>query len=323
MRKFIVKLLIFLVPIGLLAIAADFFISTSLRNSKTYAEGEYAIWNDIYDGQLSADIFIYGSSRAVVHISPAILSDRLGKSVYNLGVDGFNFWTQYFRHQEASNYTKKPQTIVHSLDLSTLSDKGPVFYKSQFLPYMFQSESIESFAKLYPDFSYFDFRLPLVRYYGNSTAVFHALKLFFIDQPEELARSKGYRGQDKKWTDDLANAKKIMATFEAHIDSSCVALFEEYLVECVSKNINVVLVYTPEYIEGQHFVKNREEVLKIYKNLSTRYGVPFLDYSTDSISFDKTLFYNSGHLNKNGSERFTQVLANDLERILAGFTELP
>jgi len=305
----------FLAPIGIFAVGADFFISASLRNSKTYAEGEYAIWNDIYEGHLSAEIFIYGSSRAVVHISPAILSEQLGKSCYNLGVNGFNFRTQYFRHQEASRHAKKPQTIVHSLDISTLSDKGEVFYKSQFLPYMFQSESIESFAKRYPDFSYFDFRLPFVRYYGNSPAIFHAMKLFFIEQSPDLGRIKGYRGQDIVWTDDLANVKKKMTTFEAPIDTSCVNLFEGYLQECLAKDINVILVYTPEYIEGQDFVKNREDVLQIYRDLSTRYKIPFLDYSADPISFDKSLFYNSGHLNKKGSERFTYVLANDLKKM--------
>jgi len=316
MKSFLVKLFIFVAPIGILAVGADFFISAYLRNSKTYAEGEYATWNDIYNGHLSAEIFIYGSSRAVVQISPAILSDQLGKSCYNLGVDGFNFWTQYFRHQEAAKYATKPQIILQSVDISTLSHKEQ-FYKAQFLPYMFQKESIESFAKLYPDFSYFDFRLPLVRYYGNHTAIFHALKLFFVDQPQELGRNRGYRGQDIEWRDDLANAKKKMETFEARIDSSCIKLFEGYLRDCLAKNIKVILIYTPEYIEGQRFVKNRKEVLQIYNDLSTRYGIPFLDYSADSISFNRNLFYNSGHLNKRGSEHFTHILAGDVKALLA------
>ncbi len=306
----------FFAPIAVLSVGAEFSISAYLRNSKTYAEGEYATWNDIYDGHLSAEIFIYGSSRAVVQISPAILSDQLGKSCYNLGVDGFNFWTQYFRHQEAAKHAAKPQIILHSLDISSLSHKGQ-FYKAQFLPYMFQKESIESFAKLYPDFSYFDFRLPLVRYYGNSTAIFHALKLFFVDQPQELERNRGYRGQDIGWKDDLANAKKKMASFEATIDTSCVNLFDKYLQECLARNIKVILVYTPEYIEGQRFVKNREDVLQIYNDLSTRYGIPFLDYSADSMSFNRNWFYNSGHLNKRGSEHFTYILAGDVKALLS------
>ena len=187
--------------------------------------GEYATWNDIYAGTLNAEVFIYGSSRAVVQINPAILSDRLGKSCYNLGIDGHNFWAQYFRHQEVWKHNKKPQTIVHSLDITTLSDRGQLFNSQQFLPYMLYNKSIELFTKPYNYFSYFDFRLPMIRYFGNRTAIAHTMKLLFVDQPAASGRINGYSGQKSDWRSDLAEVKKKMSFYEATVDSTCLSLF--------------------------------------------------------------------------------------------------
>jgi len=107
-----------------------------------------------------------------------------------------------------------------------------------------------------------------------------------------------------------------MKEYEIKFDAATIQLFDEYLHECRNKGIKVILVYTPEYIEGQKFVKNREEMFKLFINLSLKYNIPFWDYSNDAISFQKKYFYNSSHMNKKGAELFTNKLTNALKEYI-------
>jgi hypothetical protein len=78
------------------------------------------------------------------------------------------------------------------------------------------------------------------------------------------------------------------------------------------QGIKLIFVYTPEYVEGQDFVQNREKIFEIYQSISKSEEIPFWDYSKDSISFEKQLFYNSEHLNDFGATIFSKKFSKDL-----------
>jgi hypothetical protein len=314
--SFIQRLFFFVLPIVLLACVGDFILSNTLKKSKTIASGEYSTWNDLYDGKINGDVIVYGSSRAVSHFDPFILEDSLHSNCYNLGVDGHNFWMQYFRHTEMLKYNPKPKVIILSLDAATLTEKGNVFNADQFLPYMFFDEAIADYTASYNYFSTFDFHVPLVRYFGNHRAIFHSLKLLFISQPDTLERKKGYRGQRLDWNSDLLEARKILTSYKVDIDEDAVNLFKQFVTECRESGIRLVFVFSPHYIEGQQFIQNYDSIMTMYDDLSTKYNIPFLNYSTDSISSSKKYFYNSSHLNKKGSELFSRKLGHDLKELL-------
>ena len=73
MSQFLKKIIAFIIPLLVLSVFADILISNGLKKSDYYAQGETFIWNEIYNGNIDEDIFIYGSSRAWVHIDPKIL----------------------------------------------------------------------------------------------------------------------------------------------------------------------------------------------------------------------------------------------------------
>jgi lysophospholipase L1-like esterase len=52
------------------------------------------------------------------------------------------------------------------------------------------------------------------------------------------------------------------------------------------------------------------------KSIATRFSIPYLDYSPDSLMYHKELFYNTTHLNKKGAEIFTRQLAADLKNLI-------
>ena len=314
MKFFLIKFALFIFLILVISFILDFFISYRLKSSRNLAKGEYAVWNDIYNGKVNADLVVYGSSRAWVHIDPELLTEAFNISAYNLGIDGHGFLLQYFRHKELLKFNKRPKIIIHSLDITSFIKNPQLYNYEQFLPYMLFNKNILTATSGFEGFKIWDFIIPSFRYAAKKDIIDYAFtKQGDADLPGDY-RIKGYQGMDKVWNDDLVNAKTKIKSYQAVIDSSILQQFEKYLAACKENNIKIILVYTPEYIEGQKFETNREEVMQLFKNISTKFSLPFYDYSNDSISYQRNYFYNAEHLNKTGSTLFTKLFIADLKR---------
>lgn len=312
MKKFLIKVILFIAPVILLAVPLDYGLSYLLRQSDLYP-GELEVWNDIYNSNANCDIAIYGSSRAWVQIDPKIIADTLGGSAYNFGVDGHNFRLEYLRHLELLKHNNKPKTIIFSVDIFTLQKRKDLYQFEQFLPFMLWNKNVQKYTSNYEGFTSTDYMLPLIRYAGKTSALNNCLKILIKGKPAHKYRDHGYRPENSKWNEDLAAAKKKQEHYIVKFDTATIHLFEQFIEECKSQNISLILVYAPEYIEGQKYIGNRKEVLDTFRNFSEKYHLPFFDYSNDSICFDKNLFYNSMHLNQTGAERFSSELAHDIK----------
>lgn len=308
MRRFVIKSLLIFLTVILLMIIADYYISENLKESHS-PPGEIEVWNDIYNKKIDADIAIYGSSRAWKHISPKIIEDSLNLKVYNFGIDGHNFWLQYLRNKEYLKHNKHPNLIILAVDVFSLAKRKDLYQLNQFLPYMLWNNNFKKFTSSYSGFDYEDYYIPFIRYYGQ----LKGLKLNSSKTNNESYRYKGYKGMEIKWSTDLEKAKLKMNHYAIDINSNSINLFEQFLLECKSDKIRVILVYTPEYIEGQKFVKNRQGIIDIFNDFSTKYNLLFLNYSNDEICKKKEYFYNALHLNKKGSELFTSKLSHDIK----------
>lgn len=313
MKKFIKRLFIFLIPIVVLSYPLDFFISSNLKKSNDLF-GEFEVWNDIYEQNIDASVLIYGSSRAWVDINPHVLKDSLQLNSYNLGMDGHNFWLQYLRHLEYLKKNKAPKHIIVAVEFGSLQKRKDLYLYKQFLPYMLCNKNMINYTKSYEGFGFFDYYFPLIRYTGNSSSIKKALKLYFDNESSSTYRTLGYKGIKKEWTNELEEAKAEIEQYTIKLDRALIDLFDQFLKECKQSNIQVTFVYTPEHIEVQQFLKNKEEVIDVYNSFSKKYDFLFLDYSSDSICKDKQYFYNSTHLNKKGSIKFSKKLASDLKQ---------
>lgn len=316
MKNFIKQVLLFFLPLIFLSVVLDFLISNQLKKSNTHAFREYPVWNDIYSGNINADILIMGSSRAWRHIDPNVMEDSLGMTSYNLGMDGQHLPMQLWRYETFLKKNHTPKVIIYSLDFFMLTQSNELFNKDQFLPYLLFNFDAEKNLKKYIGYEYFDYRLPLIRYCGASKAIFHTARISLFPNSMKKGRKKGFYAENKQWNHDFEKAKAKKKRYNAIIDSSILIQFDKYLEDCKQKGIKVILVYSPEYIEGQKFVSNRVEVIRTFANLAKKYNNPFLNYSSDTISFQKALFYNATHLNKRGADLFSIKLASDLKKIL-------
>ncbi|GAA0747898.1 hypothetical protein [Gaetbulibacter jejuensis] len=314
MKLFIKRFLLFVIVILPICVALDFLISNGLKSSDYYAQGETFIWNEIVEGRISEDIYIYGSSRAWVHFDPEIIKDSLSMSAYNFGIDGHNFWFQHLRHKLLIENNPKPKLIVLSVDMFGFTKYKGFYNSRQFLPFIYNKD-IRKYTSEYPGFNCLDYYLPLFRYYGRTKDIGEAFRSKDNTYKDSVFRRKGYRAEHRTWTADFNKAKSKMAYYEVNTYEPYKDLMHQFLEECKKLDIKVVMVYAPEYIEGQEFVRNRSELISTYESIAEIHQITFLDYSNDELCYNKSLFYNSQHLNAKGSRLFSEEFASNLKKM--------
>ena len=318
MKKFIIKTLLFITPIIVLAIPLDLCISNAISKWEctSFAAGELSVWNDIFDKKINADIAVYGSSRAWVHFNTNLITDSLGIESYNFGIDGHDFWLQYFRHETYLKNNPPPKVIIISVDYLSLQKRKDLYNYNQFLPYMLWNENLMNYTSEYIGFQDRDFKIPLWRYMGKTDLLAYAIRLLF-QEPCTQKRERGYEGMELKWNDDLKKAKRKMGSYKITLHQESIELFDKFLGECKNNDIKVLMVYAPIYFEGIEYIENNEEILKVYKSFADKYELSFLDYTKNEICYDKSYFYNASHLNKKGANLFTNQLIQDLKNLNA------
>lgn len=314
MTKFIKTLIIFIFPLLIASYGIDVIISKNLQKSNKYP-GNYSTWNAIYNHSIDSDIVIYGSSRATHHIDPKIIEDSVDLKVYNFGVNGHNFWIQYLKHLEYLKHNRPPKHIFMCLDYNTLEKIKKLYQLDQFLPYMLWNANIKKYTKSYEGFTILDYYVPAVRYFGREESKIKTIEFALKGKNLQPYKFKGYKGLDIGWNDDLARARKEIGSYVVNIDQASVKLFDKFLMECKNNSIEVTLIFTPVFIEGQKFVSNREVAFDLYKKYSEKYELHFIDYSNDSICLNRNYFTNSTHLNQRGAEIFTSKLVQDLKEL--------
>jgi hypothetical protein len=314
MKNFIKYFLLFISPIVFFSYFLDIFISTNLKKLNQYAGKEYSTWNDIFDGKINSDLLIYGSSRACQNFDPSMISDSLHISSYNLGIEGHNFFLQYLRHTILLKNNKKPKAIILSVDMFTLQKRKDLYNLEQFLPYMLWNKEIKGGTINYEGFVSMEYEIPLIRYYGQTKTLEKTTRLILGNLSNPVKKIKGFKAKNLFWNSDFDKAKLTMKKYEVKLNYETLLLFERFITECKSQNIKLIFVYSPEYIEGQKFIKNRGEIMSIYSKFSKQYHIPFYDYSKDTISFQKKYFYNTNHLNLIGTELFTARLIDSLRQ---------
>lgn len=300
----------FLVIIGLylIALGIDAIFSNLLLNS-SILDGEFEIWNDINNKRLNDELIIYGSSRSCVHINPKILDEELNVNSYNLGYNGQKAKLVRYRNDVILKKGIKPKNVIINLDIDFLSKTG-VFIPEQFLPLLFFDYEAYVFFRKDLKWRLIDVYVPLVRYrklrYTDSKIYEDFCKSNFGFYSKRL-RYKGFEGKHLPWSNN--NYK----TYAIDIDPLSKKDLILMIQDLQRINTNVILINSPEYIKQIKSQNNREEIIQLYKSIAQQFNIPFIDYSKDSINFQKNLFYDSNHLNAEGADIFTKKLAKDIK----------
>ena len=308
--RFLLPILVLLIGLFFFAKRLDKEVTSCLRNSNL---DKYDVWNSIFNGTASSDIIILGASRAQQHIDPHIFEEISGKKAYNIGGEGGWFIElMKARFYTYLKYNKKPKILIFSLDYFMLFKPILLQDKYQFLPYLSDDSILSLTKKFNGDLSWADYNLPFVRYIDNSKALGDYYNSKYNKENILSSKYKGFRSFDLSWKDDLKKAKDSVLSINLDFNQAYITSFISFIEDLKNRNIKIVFVYSPEYIEGQNFVKNRTVLFDLYRKVSNKYDIPFYDYTKDSMSFQKQYFYNSNHLNTKGVQLFTIKFASEL-----------
>ena len=296
MRKFILKILAFSLPLFSCLLIADYILAEEIKQSN---ERMIESWYDLMHSKIDADIVVMGSSRAWVQINPLILDSVLGVKTYNLGIDGSSANRQIHKYNLYRKYNRKPQIILQNIDIWAMGN-GTGYEREQLFPYFwdrnvrkefFDSEPYTVWEKYLPMFRFRDFR-PL--------------------EKEPKCLIKGYQGQDKHWDGTKFEKIKEIAFYA---NDTTAKMFDDYLAQAKADGIKVILFYAPQYIGATKKTTNQKFMHEWYQQIANKYNYPILDYTYMHICYDTTYFYNAMHLNRKGAEIFSDSLANDLKRL--------
>jgi len=302
--------LFFMLVIALI-FGLDAMIGFGLRHIET---GPYGASNKIMQGQVNAQILISGSSRALSHYDPRIIQAETGRSAFNLGRNGSQTDMQLAVLRAYLEHNRKPEMVLHNLDSFSFEATRRVYNPGQYVPYLYENALYQPLQEI--DSNTFRRRyLPVYGYVVDDMSFSWMLglgRLFGWNPAED--HFQGFNPRPAEWTDEfqrfkVANPKGVSWP----IDPEGVRDVEALLRMCQEKNIKLVLVYSPEFLEMQKMTQNREQVFDKFRDFATRYRVPLWDYSDWKYAASTQYFQNSQHLNAAGATVFSQDVAHRLQ----------
>lgn len=310
MRKFVLRVVVFLFICSILFLLLDKMVTAGLRKTR---QETFDVWNDIFSGTINAETLVSGSSRAWVHVSPYIIDSVLGTNSYNLGFDGTDFEDQYKRYQLYRKYNRKPTHIIQVLDINSFSRRKVLTRHQQLFPYL-SDPLVWDMAQKFEGFGGYADYIPFYRYIGQTNFIKIGLFEFFHVKQYKSPKYKGYEPKSKEWDlqEEEMMAQKIKEV-EVYSDTANVRLFNEFLNECTKEGVKVTAVLAPEFYTFQKKIAGRNKVIELYKEITERNGHKFVDFSNNPLCYSREFFYNSTHMNKKGAERFTNQLCDSLK----------
>ena len=254
--------------------------------------------NDVHE-----DIILMGTSRCNEHYVPSILSDSLGMSVYNGGIDASkNVYAQYIMLNHILMH-HRPQII--GLELSTadfLVQDDSFGAVSFFAPYFGRSAAADSLFR--EAGSYWHYRLShLYRYNAKATSNIAGL---LYNRSEDV--ENGYLPIPKppRFPDVLEPAD-----FQYSCDSLKLGYLRRFIGRCRAQGIMLVFMISPKYV-----VADPEEYA-VLRRLAAEHGVPLFDYHTPGLYQDHPEYFkDNAHLWDKGARLFSAVFAHDLKGYL-------
>jgi hypothetical protein len=307
--RFLIKLVSFGALLLVLAAGINYAVGKKIRKE----EDLYYRWTyeELFSGKESANLVIFGSSRAKHGINPKYL-ERDGIRTFNFSLNGSGpaflrkWYAQLFR-----KYYPAPRIAI-------LEVNGFIF-DSAMLWRKFEHDSIfltfDAFADAIldggnsPPLLLLN-RFPIFRERGNLGAM-------FFSEESIVAMSRYYKGfvpLESARTIPVKPSPKPSVSRERLLD------FEALLGELEKDRVKVVLVQTPEHRPA---VPSAEIAwtLSHIRRISREKGIPYLDYNGErksGINDRNDLYWDPVHLNEKGSAEFSIRLNRDLAEILKG-----
>lgn len=258
----------------------------------------------------SLDVVVLGSSHAYTSLNPYLIEDETGLKTYDFCTQQQPLWITYYYLKEALKY-QHPKYVVLEVHMAIVGN------------YNYAEEQVNRDA-----IDKMNFSMNKVDVINNSVEDKDDRVSYYLNIIKYHSRYKEITDIDKKtaflgYTVDnkgyiALEENDYIFNNESEYTNNETELYrknKEYLYKIINltkkEKINLIIVKTPTSYTNEEMSK-----LNYIKRIAKENDILFLDYINNindlNLEYDKD-FYDSGHLNKNGSIKLTESFIDNLE----------
>lgn len=294
LKSFFLKLLIFIIIVFI----ADRLLGALLKKFYFKQQGGYDYLTTYAIDKTTADLVIFGSSRAVNIFNTEIFEKQMGLSCFNAGRYGEPI---FYHYAILTSILKrfKPKMILLSFDAGNFSKNQESYDRmAALLPYYSDHPEIRDIVALKGSFE----KTKLL----SSIYPYNSLMLPIISGNLENSKIKyphlnGYIPIKKMFTGQL---QTIDYTKEITLDSNKIAVYKSFIQACKKAKIPLYIICPPYLINS---IGTDASIIEA-KKIAAESNTDFYDYSRDEYFTSKPqLFADFRHLNEYGVENFCNI----------------
>ncbi len=247
----------------------------------------------------NSELLILGSSRAMHHYNPNILSKNTELSCYNTGLGGYGLFYNYAILNEQVKI-HSPKVVIIDLSPNVIVDDKSYTKLNMLLPYYKDYNSFQEIIRLDPKFS----KLEVISnmYLYNSTLY----NLFRSNFGKKVDDNNGFEPLNSKINE--MNFAPFNFRNE-QIDPNKLIYLKKIISICNLYNIKLIGVVSPTYLkyDSNNIIINR------FKEIFYANNLEFYDYSDFFRLYkDPKYFKDQLHMNQSGAEIFSEDLSNKI-----------
>ena len=254
--------------------------------------------------EANEDILIFGSSRAVHHYNAKMIEDSLKLTCYNCGEEGNGIILDYARL--LMNLERhKPQIIIcdiySSFDLE-LNDNH------KYLGWLKTHYNKKGIKDIFDDVDRTEKYKMLSLLYRYNSKYLQNIVVFLSNRANSID-TKGYVPKKGKMNLLPKREENKLDNFNIVYDSLKINYIKKFIDKC--KGIQLYFIASPNYHD------NRNEIYNPIVTICEQKGIPFLDFTNDTLFVDNKEYFIDGiHLNSDGADVFTSKVINCLKKEL-------
>ncbi|MBX7205555.1 MAG: hypothetical protein K1X81_09040 [Bacteroidia bacterium] len=280
--------------------------------------GESGKINMLMSHRIDPELMIFGSSVALVQLDDSLITAQTGMTTVNMGLSGVSFQQYLGLAKEFASYTTKCKYVVFVNTPFELITRNLLYEAFNFYAHLGSETIYKSLVDIDPvlvnKMKYFPC-YPLTVYDSH----------FYRLSREGHKERKGIKPHAPKPDGFLPvhifkfNDESLRYVQNHSLDIPVSDTLVNYYREIISlynaKGIKVILLSPPVEQGMNDRIGNGEELAHTWQQLAGTQNY-FMNYSTDSLSKHRELFYNFTHLNSKGAAIFSEKFAGDLKTML-------
>ena len=255
--------------------------------------------------QQTCEVLIFGSSRAMHHYDPEIITDTLGLSCYNIGYDGQSImYCNGVLDVILERYTPKMIVLdINPMDfeetagaydllyvLNPYAKRHPVLWNT--LSLKTTAEKIKHLSSIYP------YNSMILRIAAGN-----------IPGKRKDTSDNGFTAQEGTWP-DIAKSEFYPAVT---LDMNKIDAFNSFCLKCSENNIKLYVVVSPMY----KLVENTSSTIDYLIQKCSTSNILFIDYTSVNKYANNAYFLDPDHLNVIGSNLFSKDIAHKISLSLS------